>query len=190
MIKLAIFASGGGSNAKAIINHFEEHDNICVRLIVSNKPKAGVLEHAAEHHIESYIVDKKLLDSDDFIKDMAIRGIDFIILAGFLWKIPDRLILAYPNRILNIHPSLLPKYGGKGMYGMNVHRAVKEHQEETSGMTIHLVNQEYDKGRKLFQDEVALCREDTAEDIAAKVLKLEHKNYPRVIEQYVKTFMS
>ena len=185
--KLAIFASGSGSNALKIIEHFKHHDAVEVALIVTNRNEAGVIRHALDHRIEVKVISKQELATEDFIHELVMRDIDFIILAGFLLLIPKKLIRAYPRRILNIHPALLPKYGGKGMYGIHIHRAVKENAEQKSGITIHLVNEHYDKGRHLFQKEIELDSEWPAEKIAKEVLKLEHKYYPRVIEQYIKT---
>lgn len=188
MYNIAIFASGGGSNALKIIEHFKKNHEINVSLIVSNKKNAGVLNHAQSHNIESIIVDKSMMDEpQELIQFLFRRQIKLVVLAGYLWKIPAEIITEYHNRILNIHPSLLPKYGGKGMYGINVHKAVKAAGEKESGMTIHLVNREYDKGRILFQETTSIEESDSAEQIAAKVLKLEHNYYPRVIENYIKS---
>ncbi len=185
-IRLAIFASGGGSNAEQIIRYFAQHASISVRLIISNKRTAKVLEHAKNHDIPSLVIRKKQLsDPTVLINSLTAAGITHIVLAGFLLLVPKALIKAFPDKILNIHPSLLPKYGGKGMYGMHVHRAVYENQESVSGMTIHLVNEEYDKGKVLFQQETTLDPSDTPERIAAKVLTLEHRHYARVIEQFI-----
>lgn len=185
--KLAIFASGSGSNALKIIEHFKHHDAVEVALIVTNRNEAGVIKHALDHRIEVKVISKQELGTEAFIHELVIRDIDFIILAGFLLLIPKKLIRAYPRRILNIHPALLPKYGGKGMYGIHIHRAVKENSEQKSGITIHLVNEHYDEGRHLFQKEIELDSEWPAEKIATEVLKIEHKYYPRVIEQYIST---
>ena len=188
MINIAIFASGTGSNARKIVEYFSNHDDICVNLIVSNKREAKVLELANEYDgICSFVLEKDYFyRSEDLLNVLEAEDVDYIILAGFLWLVPPYLIQKFPNRILNIHPALLPKFGGKGMYGMNVHRAVKAAMEKESGPTIHLVNEDYDKGAILFQKTAPLNPNDTPEDIAAKVLKLEHQHYSSVIEDYIK----
>ena len=186
MKNIAIFASGGGSNAEAIIQHFKDHKSIKVSLIVSNKKNAYVLERARKHQIPSLRINRDLFyNSTDILSQLKRQQIDVIILAGFLWLIPEYLIDSYLDRILNIHPALLPKYGGKGMYGHHVHQAVKDNKEKISGITIHLVNKEYDKGRHLLQATAVLDPEDSPDDIASKVLKLEHRYFPQVIENYM-----
>ena len=186
MKKIAIFASGGGSNALKIIEHFANNDTIEVALVVSNKSKAGVLEKAKNNNIPSLIINRKSFrETDDLLIELQNRGIDFIALAGFLWLIPTYLVDAFPNRIVNIHPALLPKYGGKGMYGMNVHKAVHAAREPISGMTIHFVNAQYDEGNIIFQAECELSEEDSPEQIAKKVLALEHQYFPKVIENVI-----
>ncbi len=186
MKNLAIFASGGGSNAEAIIQHFKDNHDINVRLIVSNKSGAGVLGRAERYGISFHIITRPFFyEGKSILQVLESHDIDWIILAGFLWLIPEYLIDAFPNKMLNIHPALLPKYGGKGMYGINVHKAVKQNNETQSGMTIHFVNKEYDKGKHVFQATTDLSPDDTPEDIAAKVLKLEHKYYPRIIHHLV-----
>ncbi len=184
--RLVIFASGGGSNAEAIINYFSGSDLAQVVLIVTNKKEAGVIQRADSHDIPSLVISKKALSNKEFlIPTLDQYKPDLIILAGFLLLIPTHLVEAYPDAILNIHPALLPKYGGKGMYGHHVHQAVFDNNEKTSGPTIHLVNAHYDEGQILFQAEVALEPMDTPDIIAQKVLALEHKHYPQVIEQYL-----
>ena len=186
MKNLAIFASGGGSNAEAIIQYFNAIEDIRVNLIVSNKNTAGVLARAEKNNISAHVITRNSFYEDRSVLDILHNHeIDWIILAGFLWLVPEYLIDAYSERMLNIHPALLPKYGGKGMYGIHVHRAVKENKESISGMTIHMVNKEYDKGKHVFQATTELSPLDTPEDIAAKVLKLEHKYYPRIIHHLV-----
>ncbi len=188
MTRIAIFASGGGSNAEAIINHFKDVDSITVSLIVTNKSDAGIIKRANNHGIPFLVITKSELKNQDFLLT-KLKGdkIDFIVLAGFLLLIPSYLVEAYPQKIVNIHPALLPAYGGKGMYGMNVHRAVKENEEEMSGMTIHYVNQAYDEGKHIFQASIKIDATDTAEEIAGKVLKLEHKYYSKVIDYLLKS---
>ena len=181
--RIAIFASGGGSNALKIIEYFADRSDVDVSLVITNKPDAGVLKHAHTHHIPSYVVTRRLLkDADRINALLELHEIDFIALAGFLLLMPAAIVERFAGRIVNIHPALLPAYGGKGMYGMNVHRAVKEAGDTVSGMTIHFVNTKYDEGAIIFQDRVALEADDTAESIAAKVLKLEHKHFARVID--------
>jgi phosphoribosylglycinamide formyltransferase-1 len=182
--KLAILASGRGSNARAILDYFSCDDHIEVALIVSNNPDAGVLQLADDHGVESMVIDRiKFRDTtylDDKLEELRV---DLVVLAGFLWLIPERLLQKYPGKIVNIHPALLPKYGGKGMFGLNVHQAVKDAGDKESGITIHLIDEQYDRGKAVFQARVAINPEESAEEIAAKVLKLEHYHYPRVIEQ-------
>ena len=187
MIKLAILASGSGSNAEAIINHFKSHEEISVELILANRRDAYVLTRGDNHGITNRHFSREEFKNLDVLEILESHEIDMIILAGFLWLVPEAYIERFP--ILNIHPALLPKHGGKGLYGMKVHNAVKQAGDEISGMTIHEVNKHYDEGHILFQESCPVYPEDTPEDIAARVLKLEHKNYPRVIEEFaVKTF--
>ena len=185
--KLAIFASGRGSNAEKIIDHFKNSETVSIDLIVTNKEKAMVLDLAKKNAIPQFVIANKktFTTSNSLIETLQEKGITHIILAGFLWLIPTNLINAYPNRIINIHPALLPKYGGKGMYGMNVHKAVKANREVETGITIHLVNERYDDGKHLSQQRCELTSSDSAEQIAKKVLGLEHYHYPRVIEKYL-----
>ena len=186
MKKIAIFASGGGSNALKIIEHFANNNSIKVALIVSNKPKAGVLEKANNHNIPTLVINRtSFRETEDLLTELQDRSIDFIALAGFLWLIPAYLVDAFPNQIVNIHPALLPKYGGKGMYGINVHRAVHANKEPFSGMTIHFVNARYDEGNIIFQAKCKLSEDDTPENIAKKVLALEHQYFPQIIEKVI-----
>lgn len=174
---IAIFATGGGSNAEAIIAHFKTSDKGQVGLIVTNSAKAGVIDRAEKHDIPFYILEKGELEAGEFAEVLEAMAIDFVVLAGFLKKIPADVLAAYPNKIVNIHPALLPKFGGKGMYGMNVHKAVVEAKETESGMTIHYVNENYDEGNIIEQHKVALTGNETPEEVASKVLALEHKFY-------------
>ena len=186
MKRIVIFASGGGSNAQKIMEHFKEHLAIEIGLIISNNENAGVFKYAKNFQVPSILLSKfQIKNPSEIIELLNENNIDIIILAGYLKKIPNELIKAYPNKILNIHPALLPKYGGKGMYGLNVHKAVKANEDLISGPTIHLVNEEYDKGQILFQKEVQLLNTDLPEEIAAKVLKVEHAEYAKVIEGYI-----
>jgi len=180
---IAIFASGGGSNARSIIAHFKDSAIADVALVVSNKPDAGVLKIAAENGIPTVVIQRKpFYETDELLEVLHAHHIDFIALAGFLWLVPQYLVAAYPKKIVNIHPALLPAYGGKGMYGIHVHTAVKAAGETESGMTIHYVNDHYDEGDIVFQAKVSLEKTDTPEDIARKVLTLEHRHFPQVIE--------
>lgn len=184
--KLAIFASGKGSNAEKIIQFLENHSNIHVSLIVSNKPTAGVLDIAGRFNILTLLIDrKKFMETDEYVQFIKNQGITHIILAGFLLKVPDNLIQAYNNKIVNIHPALLPAYGGKGMYGEHVHQAVIQAGEKESGITIHLVDEEYDHGKTLFQAKVEVQPTDTPDSLAEKVHRLEHEHYPKVVEKWV-----
>lgn len=186
MIQLAIFASGTGTNAQQIIRHFERHPGISVGLVVSNKPGAGVIEVANKAHVPVLVLDKdRFFNGDAYAGELQLRGIDFIILAGFLWKIPARLINAFPNRIINIHPALLPGYGGKGMYGRFVHEAVIAAGEKETGISIHFVDELYDHGNIIFQARCAVSENDDADSLAKKVHALEHLHYPAVIEKTV-----
>lgn len=184
MKHIAIFASGNGSNAERISDYFKNRDDVEISLILTNNAQAGVLNRAEDIGVESFVFNRK-----DFVEDAAVDRIleeykiDFIILAGFLWLIPDFLIHKYPNKIINIHPALLPKYGGKGMYGMNVHRAIIEAKEKQSGISIHYVNNKYDEGQIIFQIFVDILTTDTPESLAAKIHILEHEHFPRVIEE-------
>lgn len=182
MKKIAILASGNGTNAEKIIAHFQHSDKARVSLIASNKRNAYVLERAKNHGIPALCFDKAALTGGE-LKDTLLRmEIDLVVLAGFLLKVPDDLIEAFPNKIVNIHPALLPKFGGKGMYGNFVHQAVKEQGEAKTGITIHYVNGEYDAGEMIFQKSVDILPEDSPEDIAEKVHQLEHEYFPKVIE--------
>lgn len=183
---IAIFASGKGSNAEKIISFFKGHPHIQVALIVANKSTAGVLKLAADHGIPSRIITKEqFYQTESFLEELAGNEITHIVLAGFLWKIPDYLIREFPDKIINIHPALLPHYGGKGMYGHHVHRAVFENKDKESGITIHLVNEHYDEGQILFQERCEIQEGDSPDVIAEKVLILEHHFFPRIIEKWI-----
>jgi phosphoribosylglycinamide formyltransferase-1 len=186
MKKLAIFSSGAGSNAARIIEHFRDHPSISVRLIVSNNPHAGVLNIAAAADIPVLLIEKEqFFRGSAYVPELQARGIEFIVLAGFLWKVPPMLVQAYRHRIVNIHPALLPAYGGKGMYGLHVHEAIIAAGEKESGITIHFVDEFYDHGQAIFQAKVPVGPDDTPATLAAKVLQLEHHHFPRVIEEVV-----
>ncbi len=184
MVRVALFASGTGSNARRIIAHFHNHPRIQVTLVVSNNPAAGVLAIAREAGIPTLIIDKQRFNKGDaFLPDLQEAGIGFIVLAGFLWKVPPVLIRAYPGKIVNIHPALLPKFGGKGMYGHHVHEAVLASGDPESGITIHYVDELYDHGATIFQATCQLEAGDTPATLATKVQQLEHRHYPEVLEQ-------
>lgn len=187
MVKLAIFASGAGSNAAKIIEHFADNKSVVINLIVSNKKEAGVWGIAAAAHIDTLLINRNsFYETAECVNELKARGIDFIVLAGFLWKIPETLIEAYPNRIINIHPALLPKYGGKGMYGNFVHEAVIAAGEKESGITIHYVDAHYDEGDIIFQAKCSIEASDTPASLATKIHALEHAHFPVVIENLLK----
>jgi len=182
--RIAIFASGKGSNAEAIIHHFKNHPFIRIALIISNKPDAGVLHIAAANHIPTLIIEKDdFFKGNAYVEDLKNEQIDFIVLAGFLWKVPTALIKAYPQQIINIHPALLPKYGGKGMYGHFVHDAVINNKEKESGISIHYVDEVYDHGEIIFQATCEVKENDTVDTLADRIHKLEHEHYAKVIEK-------
>jgi phosphoribosylglycinamide formyltransferase-1 len=184
--RLAIFASGSGSNAVAICKFFSMHPQIEVALILSNNEQAGVLQRAHELGIESITFSKK-----DFVEGGRVdtvlqeNQITHLVLAGFLWLVPSFLIAHYPSKIINIHPALLPKYGGKGMYGARVHETVRNSGDTETGITIHLVNEHFDDGKPLLQVTCSITASDSVVDIAAKVQVLEHIHYPKTIESWV-----
>lgn len=184
-INIAIFISGAGSNARNIIEYFKNHKSISISLIISNNYHSGALEISKDSGIPFFIGGRDdFFNSNKIIDVLLVHHVKGIVLAGFLWLIPKNLLKIYPNRIINIHPSLLPKYGGKGMYGMKVHQSVKDSNEKETGITIHLVNEEYDKGEILLQEKVAVHSEDTPAMIAENVHQLEYKFFPSVIETY------
>jgi phosphoribosylglycinamide formyltransferase-1 len=187
MIILALFASGAGTNVENIINYFNRPaKNITVRTVFVNNPHAGVVERAQRADIPVHIFDRNdFYHTDNVLKELQECRINAIVLAGFLWLIPNRLIQFFPHRILNIHPALLPAYGGKGMYGMRVHRAVIANRERKSGITIHEVNSEYDSGKIIFQTACAITPSDTPETLAAKIHQLERQHFPHVIEEWI-----
>jgi phosphoribosylglycinamide formyltransferase-1 len=187
MHKIAIFASGTGSNAQKLIDYFRGHQAVTIGLIVSNKPDAGVLQIAKNENIPDLLIDKeKFFRGNAYVDELKEQGIDFIALAGFLWKIPVNLIRSYHNKIINIHPALLPAYGGKGMYGNAVHEAVIKAGETETGITIHYVDDQYDHGPVIFQARCSIDKNDTAEIVAQKIHLLEHSHYPRVVEELLK----
>ncbi|HVG16662.1 MAG TPA: phosphoribosylglycinamide formyltransferase [Chitinophagaceae bacterium] len=189
MKKMAVFASGTGSNTQKIIDHFSDRTkNATVCLIASNKQEAGVLDIAGKENIDTLYMEKeRFFRGDGFVPEFESRQIDLIVLAGFLWKVPITLINAYPRRIINIHPALLPKFGGKGMYGRFVHEAVLKEGEQESGITIHYVDEHYDHGATIFQAKCSIAPHESVTTLSDKIHLLEHRHYPQVIEQVLNT---
>ena len=186
MTMIAIFASGAGSNAAKIIDYFRQHPTTGIALIVCNNPNAGVLSIAEKENIPTLLIEKeRFFKGDGYVGLLKSKSIDFIVLAGFLWKVPFSILAAFPNSIINIHPALLPKYGGKGMYGLKVHEAVLQSGDGESGITIHFVDEHYDNGDVIFQDKCSVLPTDTPQTLAEKIHQLEHQHFPRVIEQVV-----
>jgi phosphoribosylglycinamide formyltransferase-1 len=184
---IAILASGAGSNALNMIQHFEGSSEVNIILIASNKPNTGVLHIAQEHHIPTMILNKEnFVETEQFLHHLQSIHTDFIVLAGFLWKVPSSLVKAFDHKIINIHPALLPKYGGKGMYGHFVHEAVAANNEKESGITIHFVNEHYDEGDIIFQAKAAITEEDNAHSIEQKVRALEMQHFPAIVEKVVR----
>ena len=188
MKRIAIFASGSGSNAENIANYFKGSDSVEISLILANNPEAYVLERAKKLRIESTVVtSKEFREADKVLEILQQRNIDFIVLAGFLLLVPAKLIEAYPGRIVNIHPALLPKHGGKGMYGDHVHEAVVAAGDKESGITIHLIDERYDCGTTFFQATCPVLPTDTPHDVAQKVHALEYEHFPHVIAEILAT---
>lgn len=182
MNNIVILASGSGSNAENIVNYFSDKQGVKIVLFATENPKAFVIERAKKLGVDSVVFSMDEFRNGDFIKVLNSHKVDFIILAGFLKLVPEYLINAYPNRIINIHPALLPKYGGKGMYGNKVHEAVIANKEAESGITIHFVNNNYDEGGIIFQAKCSIDKNDTPETLAQKIHTLEYEHYPKVIE--------
>ncbi len=186
MKKIAIFASGAGSNAQKIIDYFRKSVYAHVHLIVCNNPRAGVLQIAAVEDIEILLIEKSTFNDTGYVGELKNRGIEFIVLAGFLWMLPEVLIESFAGKIINIHPALLPKYGGRGMYGNAVHNAVINAKEKQSGITVHYVDEKYDHGKIIFQAKCDVAEDDTAESLAQKIHLLEHAHYPLQIEKILR----
>lgn len=182
--RIVLFASGSGSNVENIVNYFSDKHPIMVAAVLTNKRDAKVIDRCNRLNISCLYFNKQAFSSSNCIRDI-LRSLkpDLIVLAGFLWKIPENLIEAFPNKIINIHPALLPKYGGKGMYGTNVHKAVKQNKETETGITIHYVNADYDEGAIIHQTKTTIAVYDTPEQIAEKVHQLEYEHFPKVIER-------
>ncbi len=185
--RVSIFASGSGSNAQKFFEFFEKDKDIEIVSVFTNNKSAKVIERASRFDIPSFVYNRTYWETGESIIELLKKqNVDYIVLAGFMLLIPEQLVEAYPDRIFNIHPALLPKFGGQGMYGMNVHKAVKAAQETESGITIHYVNENYDEGKIIAQVKCSILSTDSAEEIAKKVLKVEHENYPKVIAEVVR----
>lgn len=185
MKKIVIFASGSGSNAEKIILHFENNSSVNVAGVFSNNLNAKVLERALSHNVPTFVFNKEELNTGEVLQQLNEIQPDLIVLAGFLLKFPEDIIHAYLNKVINIHPALLPKYGGKGMYGINVHKAVLENKEKETGITIHYVNEHYDEGTVIAQYSVNIETCTSAEEIAQKVHELEHEFFSITIEKLI-----
>ncbi len=184
--RIAIFASGSGTNAEEILKRFQSHTSIEVVLLLSNNPQAYALERAKKFNIPTKVFNRTVFrESEEVLIWLHKRSVTHLVLAGFMWLVPNYLVKSHPHRIINIHPALLPKFGGKGMYGMHVHEAVKAAGEKETGITIHEVNERYDEGEILFQAKCEVSATDTPEQIAQKVHQLEYAHYPRVIEEWI-----
>ncbi|MEL1245201.1 phosphoribosylglycinamide formyltransferase [Flavobacterium sp. DGU11] len=186
MKNIILFASGGGSNAQRIMDYFGQRQGYQVSALFTNNPNAGAIAIAGKHNVPSIIFTKEELTNGSVLAKVKSYSPDIIVLAGFLWKFPADIIREYPQKVINIHPALLPAYGGKGMYGLNVHRAVHENQEKESGITIHYVDDNYDEGNVIFQKAIAIEECLSPEEVALKVLTLEHEHFPKVIEELLK----
>jgi phosphoribosylglycinamide formyltransferase-1 len=183
MKKILLFASGTGSNVENIIQYFKNHHDIIVVGVFTNNPSAKVLDKAKSHNVPTLIFNREEFSGGFVLNKISEFQPDLIVLAGFLWKVPDEIVAAYPYKIINIHPALLPKYGGKGMYGMKVHQAVLDNKDKETGITIHYVNEHYDEGEFIFQQKVAIDVCASADEIAKKIYELEHKHFPEIIER-------
>ena len=183
--RVAVFASGKGTNTENLIVYFKAHRSIKISLVLTNSDTAGVLEKAQKHDVETVVFTKTELYDETIAQRLQTSQIDFIVLAGFLWMFPTTILNKYPNKVVNIHPALLPKYGGKGMYGMHVHRAVVAQGERKTGITIHFVNEHYDEGEIIFQTQVQLTPTDTPETVAEKIHTLEQEHFPKVVEKVI-----
>ncbi len=189
--RIAIFASGSGSNAQKIMEHFKKHNEAEVAIVLTNNPDAYVLQRADNFEIPTHIFDRhEFTKTDSVVNLLKNLEIDIIVLAGFLWLVPQNLLKAFPNKIINIHPALLPKYGGKGMYGDNVHKAVLANNEEESGITIHFVNEHFDEGEVIHQSRFRIEKGDDIEMIKFKGQQLEHMHCPKVVESLLKKMKS
>jgi len=184
MKRIVIFASGSGSNAENLIKFFQNNDHASVIQVLTNNPHAKVLDRCKRLGVSAFSFNKTgFTETEDVLNLLKVKNPDLIILAGFLWKFPENILHHFPNKVINVHPALLPKFGGKGMYGIHVHQAVIENNEAESGITIHYVNENYDEGATIFQAKCEVLKTDTAEDVAAKIHALEMEHFPKVVEK-------
>ncbi|SFZ90394.1 phosphoribosylglycinamide formyltransferase-1 [Flaviramulus basaltis] len=184
MKRIVIFASGSGTNAENLIKFFHNSDNVSVIQVLTNNPHAKVLERAKNLKVSALSFNKvAFIETDDVLNILKSSKPDLIILAGFLWKFPEHILNAFPNKVINVHPALLPKYGGKGMYGINVHKAIIANKETETGITIHYVNEHYDEGAIIFQAKCDVFPSDSSNDVAEKIHKLEMEHFPKVVEK-------
>ncbi|MBC8052088.1 MAG: phosphoribosylglycinamide formyltransferase [Sphingobacteriaceae bacterium] len=189
--RIAIFASGSGSNAQKIMEHFKKHNDAEVAIVLTNNPDAFVLQRADNFEIPTHIFNRKeFYETETVVALLKNLQVDIIVLAGFLWLIPENLLKTFPNKIINIHPALLPKYGGKGMYGDKVHQSILDNLEEESGITIHFVNEHFDEGEVIHQSRFKIEKGDDLKMIKFKGQQLEHLHYPKVVEQLLKKMKS
>jgi len=183
MKSIVVFASGSGTNAENLITYFSKSDRASVVLVLTNNPQAKVLERAKRLNVNAHSFNKMaFIDTDDVLNILRSSNPDLIVLAGFLWKFPEKILDEFPNKVINIHPALLPKYGGKGMYGMHVHETIVKNKEPETGITIHYVNEHYDEGTIIFQTKCNVNPKDSAEDVANKIHQLEMEYFPKVVE--------
>jgi phosphoribosylglycinamide formyltransferase-1 len=183
MYRIGIFASGEGTNAQRFIDYFKNSKDIAISLVITNNAKAGVIEKAKKADIPIMVIDRTTFYNSDKVVNELKEKIDFIVLAGFMWMVPENLIKIFHNKMVNVHPALLPSYGGKGMYGMHVHEAVIANKEKKSGITIHFVNENYDEGRIIFQQECEVNDRDSSESLSNKIHQLEYEYYPKTVEK-------
>ncbi|MGC1205866.1 MAG: phosphoribosylglycinamide formyltransferase [Flavobacteriaceae bacterium] len=184
MKRIVIFASGSGTNAENLITFFHNSDNVSVIQVLTNNPHAKVLERAKNLKVSALSFNKiAFTETNDVLNILKASKPDLIVLAGFLWKFPEKILDTFPNKVINVHPALLPKYGGKGMYGMHVHKAVVNNKETETGITIHYVNEHYDEGAIIFQAKCDVNSNDSAEDVAGKIHELEMKHFPKIVDK-------
>lgn len=184
--RIAIFASGSGSNAQKLMEHFKKHQEAEVVIVLTNNPEAYVIQRADNFEIPTHVFDKhEFFETNDIVNLLKNLQVDLIVLAGFLWLIPNNLLEEFPNQIINIHPALLPKFGGKGMYGDRIHRTILEAGEVENGITIHFVNEKFDEGEIIYQSRFKIGKNDTLETIKFKGQQLEHLHYPRIVENLI-----
>ncbi|MAX69636.1 MAG: phosphoribosylglycinamide formyltransferase [Flavobacteriaceae bacterium] len=189
MKRIVIFASGGGSNAENLIDFFQNNNQASVVQLLTNNPHAKVIDRCKKFKISTLSFNRvAFLETEDVLNILKASKPDLILLAGFLWKMPENILNAFPNKIINIHPALLPKYGGKGMYGMHVHNAIVENKETESGITIHYVNENYDEGATIFQAKCEVLAQDTADDVAKKIHLLEMEHFPKIVEELLNEY--